>query len=79
MINLPPMSEFLFNVPLTAYVLWIGRYSLESHLTHWRSQGSTSGTPGYKVSGVYPLHHSGSFATHEKLPLGGEGVQGRSN
>ena len=38
----------MFNVPLTAKVIW----SLESHLKNWRRQGSNMGTYGYKAGGL---------------------------
>ena len=36
-------SEFVFNIPPTAKVIWRQSNSLESHQTDWRSQGSNSG------------------------------------
>ena len=55
----------MFNVPLTAKVIW----SLESHLKNWRRQGSNIGTYGYKV-GVLST-------TPQQLPY--EWIDGRTD
>ena len=36
----PGVSEFVFNIPPTAKVIWRQSHALESQLTDWRSWGS---------------------------------------
>ena len=46
------VSEFVLNVAATAKVICRQGHGLKSHPTDWRSPGSKSGPPGYKVSGL---------------------------
>ena len=42
-------SVFVFNVPLTAMVIWRQSHGLKSHMTDWCSQGSNHTTLVYKA------------------------------
>ena len=59
------MSEFVFNVPPTAKVIWRWGNGLESPLTDWRSRGSSSGTlcirQGNKWKITKPTDHKQNF------------------